>query len=113
MIVRGLVGNLQRPTSREWNDVVGAQFVRLETIMLDGIELLANRTRVDFAHISDSLEECAESLRTLGQALVNERLYAVVVQGVFVLELGIPVMLHTFDLAQIFGMCRVWPAQQF
>lgn len=89
--------------------MVGAQLISLEPIMLDGIELLADRTRMNFANIPNFLEESAESLRTLGQALVQECLHAVVVQGAFVLELGIPVTLYTLNLAQIFGMGRVWP----
>lgn len=93
--------------------MVRAQFVGLEAIMLDGIELLADRARVDFAHIPDFLEISAQGLRTFGHALGNERLRAVVVQSSFVLELGIPVMLYTLNLAQIFGMSRVWSAQHF
>lgn len=38
------MGDLLRAAGWEGNDVVWTQFVRLETVMLDSIELLADRT---------------------------------------------------------------------
>jgi len=38
------MGNLLGAPGREGNDVMWTQFVRLETVMLDSIELLADRT---------------------------------------------------------------------
>lgn len=72
------MGDLLRAAGRERNDVMWTQFVRLETIMLDSIELLADRTRVYFAYISNLLEERAKRLRSLSQTFVDKGFDAIV-----------------------------------
>lgn len=93
--------------------MVRAQLIRLETVMLDRIELLADRTRMTLTHIPNALEKGTMTLCALGQALVQQRLHAVAEQGMLVFDLGIPITLYTFNLTQVLGMCRIWPCQHF
>lgn len=91
-----------------WTDVL-----RLEAVMLNGIELLADSTRMSLTHVPNTLEKGTMCLRTLGQTLVQQRLEPVLKQSALVFDLGIAVTSHAFKLTQEFGMGRIWPSQLF
>lgn len=109
MVVGCLVRDLLRAAGREWNDVVWAQLIGLETVMLDSIELLADGTGMTFTHVSYALEVGAVCLGSFREALIQQGLHAVAIQCVLVFDLGIPVTLHTFDLTQVLRMCGIRP----
>lgn len=63
--------------------------------------------------ISNALEEGTVRLRSLRQALVYQGLLAETEQRTFVVDLGIAVTFHTFDLAQVLGMRWVRTSEHF
>ena len=103
--------DLLRTTGGERDDVMRTQFIRLESVMLDRIELFADRARVFFPRVSDALVICTVCLGSFGHALVQQGLYTVTIQSLLVLDFGIAIAFHTFDLAQIFRMCWVRPGE--
>ena len=111
MVVGGLVGDLLRTAGRKGDNVMRAQLIRLETVMLNSIELFADGAGMGFSHITNALEVGAVGLRSLCETLVQQGLHAVAIQSMLVFDLGIAVTFHTFDLTQVLGMRRIWPSQ--
>lgn len=79
--------------------MVRTEFIRLEAVMLNGIELFADNARVLFAKISNPLKVGAVYLCPLSQGLVHQRLHAVAVQSILIFDLVVAILLHAFDLA--------------
>ena len=87
------------------------QFVRLETIMLDSIKLFADSARMPLPYITNALEVSTMRLRAFGQALVQQSLEAVAVQGMLVFDLGVAVTFHALNLTQVLGVRGVRTTQ--
>lgn len=66
------MGNLLRAACGEGNGVMWTDLLSFETVVLDGVELFANRTCVLLAGVADSLEESAMDLCPLSQAFVHQ-----------------------------------------
>lgn len=91
--------------------MVRADFLGLEAVMLNRIELLADYSRILFTYIPDALEVGAMRLGPLGQALFQQGLGPVLEQNLFIFQLGITMLCQAFDLAQVFWMRRVRPLE--
>ena len=84
-----------------------AHIIRLETIMLNRVKLLANSTRVMFTNIAGPLKVRAVCLGALGLALVEQGLKAILEQSVFVFDLSVAIPFDTLKLSQKLWMCRI------
>lgn len=111
LVVGSLVRDLLRAARRERNGMVGANVFALEAIVLDGIKLLADGTRMLLAGVSDSLEKGTVNLGSFGHTLVHQCLHPVSIEGLLIVKLGVAMSLDTLKLSQVLRVGWIWPAE--